>query len=85
MAAALSRHSAGVTWQNTALIDSLKASPESAAEIFTNIGTTSRRVQEASIRFKSGIAGESDVSQAIALVIGRAAGSAGHSFVSTID
>jgi hypothetical protein len=42
-------------------------------------------VQEASIRFKSGIAGESDVSQAIALVIGRASGSTGHSFVSTID
>ena len=42
-------------------------------------------MQEASIRFKSGIAGESVVSQAIALVIGRAAGSAGHSFVSTID
>ena len=85
MATALRRHSADGTWQNTALLDSLKASPEAAAEIFTNIGTTSRRVQEASIRFKSGIAGESDVSQAIALVIGRAAGSAGHSFVSTID
>jgi hypothetical protein len=42
-------------------------------------------VQEASLRFGDGIAGESDVSQAIALVIGRAAGSAGHSFVSTID
>ena len=42
-------------------------------------------MQEASLRFGDGIAGESDVSQAIALVIGRAAGSAGHSFVSTID
>ena len=85
MATALRRHSADGTWQNTALLDSLKASPEDAADIFTNIGTTSRRVQEANIRFGKGIAGESDVSQAIALVIGRASGSTGHSFVSTID
>jgi hypothetical protein len=85
MATALRRHSADGTWQNTALLDSLKASPEDAADIFTNIGTTSRRVQEANIRFRSEVAGESDVSQAIALVIGRASGSTGHSFVKNID
>ena len=85
MATALRRHSAGGTWQNTALLDSLKANPEDAANIFTDIGTTSRRVQEANIRFGKGIAGESDVSQAIALVIGRASGSTGHSFVRNID
>jgi len=85
MATALRRHSQKGTWQNTALLDSLKASPEDAADIFTNIGTTSRRVQEANIRFGKGVAGESDVSQAIALVIGRASGSTGHSFVRNID
>jgi len=85
MATALRRHSQGGTWQNTALLDSLKANPEDAADIFTDIGTTSRRVQEANIRFGKGIAGESDVSQALALVIGRVSGSTGHSFVKTID
>ncbi len=85
MATALRRHSAGGTWRNTALLDSLKANPEDAADIFTDIGTTSRRVQEANIRFRSEVAGESDVSQAIALVIGRASGSTGHSFVKNID
>lgn len=85
MATALRRHSQGGTWQNTALLDSLKANPEDAADIFTDIGTTSRRVQEANIRFRSEVAGESNVSQAIALVIGRASGSTGHSFVKNID
>ena len=85
MATALRRHSAGGTWRNTALLDSLKANPEDAADIFTDIGTTSRRVQEANIRFRSEVAGESDVSQAIALVIGRASGSTGHSFVKNVD
>jgi hypothetical protein len=85
MATAIRRHAGGGTWQNAELIASLKADPEEAAKVFTNFGTTSRKVQEAQQRFGNGIAGESDVSQAIGLVIGRTSANGGHSFTKTLD
>jgi hypothetical protein len=85
MATAIRRQGGGEAWNNVDLIASLKASPANAAEIFTSFGSVSRKVQEAGQRFGKGVAGESDVSQAIALVIGRTSANGGHSFTKNID
>jgi hypothetical protein len=87
MAAAIRRHMPGTGgWQNTALLDSLKGDPEKAAEIMMSIGRTSRKVIESAERFGSQVAGESDVSQALGVVIGRTGrGHGDHSFVTSIE